>query len=284
MSGKAIPCILLMLFGAVPLSVSNTAHFEKTVTVSSFGEDEGTEFNSAFLFVMRHEDPRLTGMITVDRGGRTRFGVSEKAHPEAWKSGPPSFDTALELARIQFWDRHRLAGVNSQEIANYILDMIYNEGPAAIKLVQVAVNDFEFAVVDGQLGAQTLAAINRQKPAAFLQSLSNHRKLFYTHLAQEKRRNARWLPIWLQRAADGVVPTENSIATRNQFGIIAETSHPVSSQSSLRSRWVSSSPKDDGWNRRAVLAPDGDGRWHSKAIQDCVGEMSLQAACRWYRW
>jgi hypothetical protein len=203
---KAAPYTLLMLCGTVPLSVSNTSHIQSAPTISSSSsrEDEMADFNSAFIFVMQHEDPQLTGMITVDRGGRTRFGVSEKAHPEVWKNGPPSLEDALSLAQVEYWDRHRLAGVNNQEVANYILDMIYNEGPAAIRLVQVALNDFEFAAVDGDLGAQTLAAINRQEPATFLQSLSNHRKLFYQHLADENRVNARWLPIWLQRAADGV--------------------------------------------------------------------------------
>jgi lysozyme family protein len=188
----------------MPLTVRNTSSGEMTVSSSSSEVEEIADFKSAFLFVMRHEDPRLTGIITVDRGGRTRFGVSEKAHPEVWKDGPPSLEDALSLAQIEYWDRHKLAGVNDQEVANYILDMIYNEGPAAIKLVQVALNDFEFATVDGEMGAQTLAAINRQEPAAFLQALSYHRKLFYKHLAEENEANARWLPIWLQRAADGL--------------------------------------------------------------------------------
>ncbi len=200
---KAVPCTLLMLFGTVPLSMSNTSHVENLLTVS-----RPADFERAFVFVMRHEDPQLNGMITLDQGGRTRFGVSEKAHPEAWKKGPPSLDDALELAQVEYWDRHGLAGVNSQAVANYILDMIYNEGPAAVMLVQVALNDFEFAAVDGDLGAETLAAINRQEPAALLRSLSHHRKLFYKHLADANRVNARWLPIWLQRAADGVPKPE----------------------------------------------------------------------------
>jgi lysozyme family protein len=148
--------------------------------------------------------------------------VSEKAHPEVWKKGPPSFDDALELAQVEYWDRHGLAGVNSQEVANYILDMIYNEGPAAVTLVQVALNDFEFAAVDGDLGAQTLAAINRQEPAAFLRSLSRHRKLFYKHLADESTVNARWLPIWLQRAADGVPTPEARLRYEAGPGDMAE--------------------------------------------------------------
>jgi predicted peptidoglycan binding protein/glycosyl hydrolase family 108 len=196
---RKVPRRLLMLFGTLLLSVGNTSPNQSVLTDSSLAD-----FESAFLFVMRHEDPRLIGIITVDQGGRTRFGVSEKAHPEAWKNGPPSFDDALKLAQVEFWDRHSLAGVNSQEVANYILDMIYNEGPGAIRMVQVALNDFEFVAVDGGLGAQTLAAINRQEPAAFLRALSHRRKLFYKHLADAKRVNARWLPIWLERAADGV--------------------------------------------------------------------------------
>ncbi|PYV10095.1 MAG: hypothetical protein DMG23_08815 [Acidobacteria bacterium] len=100
---RKVPCTLLMLFGTLPLSVGDTSHLQSVLTVSS-----PADFESAFSFVMRHEDPGLNGIITVDQGGRTRFGVSEKAHPEAWKNGPPSFDDALKLAQVEFWDRHRL--------------------------------------------------------------------------------------------------------------------------------------------------------------------------------
>ena len=40
------------------------------------------DFNLAFIFVLQHEDSTCSGKVTVDAGGRTRFGIAEKFHPD----------------------------------------------------------------------------------------------------------------------------------------------------------------------------------------------------------
>jgi hypothetical protein len=46
---------------------------------------------TAFVdFVLRHEDAKLSGVITRiqgDSGGRTRFGIAERWHPELTSTG-----------------------------------------------------------------------------------------------------------------------------------------------------------------------------------------------------
>lgn len=37
-----------------------------------------------------------------DRGGRTSWGISERAHPEAWTSGPPTREQAAEIYRREY--------------------------------------------------------------------------------------------------------------------------------------------------------------------------------------
>jgi lysozyme family protein len=37
-----------------------------------------------------------------DRGGRTSWGISERAHPEAWVDGPPSRERAAEIYRLEY--------------------------------------------------------------------------------------------------------------------------------------------------------------------------------------
>ena len=49
------------------------------------------DFKAAFAFVLQHEDAARAGKVTVDAGGRTRFGIAEKFHrdlPEEFFSGP----------------------------------------------------------------------------------------------------------------------------------------------------------------------------------------------------
>jgi len=60
-------------------------------------------FKRALEFTLRYEggysnDPD-------DPGGRTIYGISERAHPEAWKHGPPTFEQAAAIYRRDYWDR-----------------------------------------------------------------------------------------------------------------------------------------------------------------------------------
>jgi lysozyme family protein len=53
--------------------------------------------------ILGFEDPGLTGEITVDAGGRTRYGIAEKYNPNAWKNGPPSLDDAKQIYIDSYW-------------------------------------------------------------------------------------------------------------------------------------------------------------------------------------
>ena len=39
------------------------------------------DFKKAIEFVLKHEDAKLTGEVTHDSGGTTKFGISQRAHP-----------------------------------------------------------------------------------------------------------------------------------------------------------------------------------------------------------
>ena len=65
-------------------------------------------FEEALNFVLRNEDPHLTGVVTKDSGGRTRFGIAERFHPELGEDfyqGPleSALETARELYRSEYW-------------------------------------------------------------------------------------------------------------------------------------------------------------------------------------
>lgn len=49
------------------------------------------------------EDRKLTGEITVDAGGRTRYGIAEKYNPDLWKNGPPSLEDAKRAYINRYW-------------------------------------------------------------------------------------------------------------------------------------------------------------------------------------
>ena len=90
-------------------------------------------FPAAFEFVMNHEDPQRSGKVTEDAGGRTRFGIAQKFHPELtpeFFSGPAeeALKQAKEILRRDYWDRMRLSDVSNQNVANKLFDMAVNMG------------------------------------------------------------------------------------------------------------------------------------------------------------
>src|SRR5690349_15669045 len=151
------------------------------------------DFKPAFAFVLQHEDSTRSGKVTVDLGGRTRFGIAEKFHPDL----PEEFFTGLaedalaEAERIEereYWVAMRLAEVEDQNVANKLFDMAVNMGVRqAAVYAQRAINalvavDARVAE-DGVIGPRTLAVINAADPIAYYQLLREFSGAFYRHLA-----------------------------------------------------------------------------------------------------
>ena len=60
-------------------------------------------WDKAIEIVLRNEDATLSGEITNDAGGRTRWGIAEKYNPEAWRDGPPTLEQAKEVYLNSYW-------------------------------------------------------------------------------------------------------------------------------------------------------------------------------------
>jgi len=168
------------------------------------------DFKPAFAFVLQHEDSTRSGQVTVDTGGRTRFGIAEKFHPdlpEEFFAGPAE-DALAEAEKIEereYWDAMRLAEVENQNAANKLFDMAVNMGVrqaafyaqrAANALAAVNVHVAE----DGVIGPRTLAAIHAADPIAYYQLLCQFSAAFYRHVAAVNPAQAVNLAGWLKRA------------------------------------------------------------------------------------
>lgn len=175
------------------------------------------EFKVAFMFTLHHEDPSGSGKVTEDVGGRTRFGIAAKFHPdlpEDFFIGPVE-DALAEAERIEereYWAPMRLSGLQSQDIANKLFDMGVNMGVrqagifaqrAANLLLhpagQSADGPDELAE-DGNIGEKTLAVINQLEPVAFYQALRELSEAHYRHIAATNPAQAGNLQGWLKRA------------------------------------------------------------------------------------
>lgn len=197
-----------------------------------------SEFFPAFNFVMQHEDASRSGRVTEDAGGRTRFGIAAKFHPELPESfftGPAeaALKTAEEILRRDYWQPMRLAGIREQTLANKLFDMAVNMGvrQAAI-YAQRAVNglivgaqalatygqsgrngrdgldghDAETGeqaaqiAEDGVIGEHTLAALNAADPVKLYALLCEWSRRHYEHVAAINPTQAKNLSGWLKRA------------------------------------------------------------------------------------
>jgi lysozyme family protein len=160
------------------------------------------DFKTAFLFTLQHEDSTRSGKVTVDAGGRTRFGIAEKFHPdltEEFFTGPAE-DALAEAEKIEereYWDRMRLGEVESQNVANKLFDMGVNMG---VRQASVYAQRAAHVVEDGAIGVKTLAAINAANPTAYYQALCELSATHYRHVAAVNPAEAVNLAGWMKRA------------------------------------------------------------------------------------
>jgi lysozyme family protein len=167
------------------------------------------DFKTAFAFVLQHEDAARAGKVTTDAGGRTRFGIAEKFHPdlpEEFFSGPTE-DALLMAEKIEdckYWSPLRLNEIGNQSVANKLLDMAVNMGDRQAAIyAQRAVNTLAGntrLTEDGVIGAETLAVVNAVNPVAYLQVLRDLSAAHYRHVAAVNPAQVVNLQGWLKRA------------------------------------------------------------------------------------
>ena len=165
-------------------------------------------FDEALTFVLRNEDPHLSGVVTEDSGGRTRFGIAERFHPELgdqFYTGPldQALATARDIYRSDYWLPVRGEEIADQHVAAKVLDMAVNMGVRqAVVLCQRAVNAIDLfpGPEDGIFGPQTLAAVNQSNSESLLTGLREACTAFYQHLAAVRPEMRDYLRGWLARA------------------------------------------------------------------------------------
>lgn len=163
--------------------------------------------NSAIVYVLRNEDSRMTGKVTTDRGGRTRFGIAEKYHPhlDATFYTCPSLQAlsmAQQVYKAEYAAPLRLGDINAQAIANKLLDIGVNCGlGVAARMAQTGVSTLGAHVeIDGKLGPSSIAAINQVDPAKLMGQLIVLSQEYYRMVAAKVSASPNEIASWLTRA------------------------------------------------------------------------------------
>lgn len=144
-----------------------------------------------------------------DPGGRTQWGISAAAFPEAWAHGPPTQEDAAEIYTQVFYTRPGLDKIPDLHLREQVFDFGVNAG---VKVAMTALQRVVGAAEDGRLGPETLSRI-AQYPAGTLFGLpipgtvalnlayEAARSTYYSRLVQRRSSLLPFLSGWLARAA-----------------------------------------------------------------------------------
>ena len=167
-----------------------------------------SQFPPAYDYVMKFEDPlHLYKQVRDNNGGEVISGINSKAWPSDFALVASIFQPqrgpyVATFYQKRFWEHMQLGGLESQDVANRLIDMAVNAGDRpAVKLLQQAINSLRFQVaVDGVIGPATLEAANQCDPEALLAAFREQRKQHYEKVAEDNPDDAGYLPVWLARA------------------------------------------------------------------------------------
>lgn len=167
------------------------------------------DFKKAFDFVMVNEDSTLSGKVTVDEGGRTRFGVAEKYHgnlADDFFTGDKekALEEASVIYRDEYWNAISGDEIVDQDCANKLLDMCINLGDAnAIHMLQTSLNFLQRGSVkeDNRFGPKTLAALNVANPITLHRALRQSCVHHYQQIATNRPVTESEYSSWMHRAA-----------------------------------------------------------------------------------
>ena len=161
-----------------------------------------SSFESAIPIILKHEGGYC--WVEGDAGGETNFGISKRSYPSVDIKNLTSADASVIYKR-DWWDRYGYGRIGAQVIATKTLDMAVNMGAEpAHKIVQQAVNAIGAPPIDcdGDLGPQTLAAVNAAATATLLPAIQGLQANHYRNIVLARPQDAKFLDNWLHRAYD----------------------------------------------------------------------------------
>jgi len=136
-----------------------------------------------------------------DRGGRTRWGISERANPDAWMHGPPSREMARSIYTRRYvspFESLRAVGVDERVRVALIDDAVLSGPKTAIKALQRVLG----VTVDGVIGPETVSAVLKENGAGqwLLTRLVQDRAHRLARIVERDPSQAVYIVGWIDRA------------------------------------------------------------------------------------
>lgn len=144
-----------------------------------------------------------------DSGGRTKYGISERAHPEAWADGTVTYQEARSIYEKIYILAEKF-NLLPEFLKHQVIDHGVPSGPdTAARMLQQVLG----IPVDGNIGPQTLQAIENYPdgklfgvdvPGRVLLNLAfrDARILHYATIAKRRPKDLKYLLGWIKRAQE----------------------------------------------------------------------------------
>lgn len=144
----------------------------------------------------------------LDRGGLTKYGISEKAYPNL-NIRDLTEEQAKEIYYYDYWLK-----ANCENLKPFMRLMVVNAAvnmgvSRAKKILQQTIG----VKADGIVGAKTLAAIANYKsmPSTFVTWYATYQVLRYLNIIDRRRSQEVFKRGWIRRTFDAVFKTGNNV-------------------------------------------------------------------------
>lgn len=146
--------------------------------------------------ISTREQRKKVGYVNIpaDRGGETKYGIAKNANPDVDITNL-NLDETMSIYQDSYWQRGSCDQL-SYPLSLMHFDACVNHGiRRANKFLQRALGVTE----DGQVGPQTLQAVNSSDQQQLIQQLSQIRTDFYNAIVNRDPSQQIFLAGWLRR-------------------------------------------------------------------------------------
>ena len=158
------------------------------------------DFNKAIVTTLAREGGSKFTDDTNDRGGATKYGISQRSYPNIDIRNLSERD-ARTIYKRDYWDRLRGDEITSQVIAEQLFDTCVNIGVKTGSRLAQSVLGIQPA--DGVIGSASLASINKADPMMFVASFTLAKIARYAYICNRDKSQSKYLLGWINRTLGG---------------------------------------------------------------------------------
>lgn len=100
-----------------------------------------------------------------------------------------------DIFKTMFWDRWQADRINSQAVANILVDWVWASGSYGIKIPQSVLG----VTVDGIVGDKTIKVVNAQNPSVLFARIKKERLAFVERICRTRPQNRKFRHGWINR-------------------------------------------------------------------------------------